>query len=123
MDWQLKESWHKLCLAWAASLHELGMDISHSGYHKHGGYLLENMDMPGFSRSEQQQVATLVRAHRRKLSLDVFGDAPVDIIRLTVLLRLAVVLHRSRSHHTRTPASPPLSNSWRRTTSATWSTR
>jgi exopolyphosphatase/guanosine-5'-triphosphate,3'-diphosphate pyrophosphatase len=98
MDWQLKESWHKLCLAWAASLHELGMDISHSGYHKHGGYLLENMDMPGFSRSEQQQLATLVRAHRRKLNLEMFGDAPIDIIRLAVLLRLAVVLHRSRSH-------------------------
>ena len=74
------------------------MDISHSGYHKHGGYLLENMDMPGFSRLEQQQLATLVRAHRRKLAPDVFGDATADIIRLSVLLRLAVVLHRSRSH-------------------------
>lgn len=98
MDWRLIESRHKLCLAWAASLHELGMDISHSGYHKHGGYLLENMDMPGFSRSEQQQVATLVRAHRRKLSMEMFTDVSDDLVRLTALLRLAVVLHRGRSH-------------------------
>ncbi len=98
MDWQLTESWHKLCLAWAASLHELGMDISHSGYHKHGGYLLENMDMPGFSRLEQQQLATLVRAHRRKLSMDMFPGDSEELVRLTALLRLAVVLHRGRSH-------------------------
>jgi exopolyphosphatase/guanosine-5'-triphosphate,3'-diphosphate pyrophosphatase len=98
IDWQLTQSWHKLCLAWAATLHEIGMDISHSGYHKHGGYLLENMDMPGFSRLEQQQLATLVKAHRRKLAPEVFGEATTDIIRLSVLLRLAVVLHRSRSH-------------------------
>jgi len=98
MTWNLKESWHKLSLAWAATLHEIGMDISHSGYHKHGGYLLENMDLPGFSRSEQSRLATLVRVHRRKVSVDLFGDEQLDLIRLAAILRLATVLHRSRSH-------------------------
>jgi len=98
MTWDLTESWHKLSLAWAATLHEIGMDISHSGFHKHGGYLLENMDLPGFSRSEQGRLATLVRAHRRKISGDLFGEEQEDLMRLAAILRLASVLHRSRSH-------------------------
>jgi exopolyphosphatase/guanosine-5'-triphosphate,3'-diphosphate pyrophosphatase len=98
MSWQLTDSQHKLSIAWASNLHELGMDISHSGYHKHGAYLLENMDLPGFSRWEQRQLATLVRAHRRKLGSDLLDEQDHDLKHLTVLLRLATVLHRNRSH-------------------------
>ena len=98
MVWDLTNPEHKLILGWAASLHEIGMDISHSGYHKHGGYLLENMDLPGFSRAEQKLLAIMVRAHRRKMPTDLFpADAPSQI-RLSILLRIAAVLHRGRSH-------------------------
>lgn len=83
-------------LRWAAMLHEIGVDISHSQYHKHGGYLLDNMDLPGFSRSEQQDLAALVRTHRRKFSTAEF-TASAGLTVLAVLLRLAVVLHRSRA--------------------------
>jgi exopolyphosphatase / guanosine-5'-triphosphate,3'-diphosphate pyrophosphatase len=98
MDWSLTESSHKQSIAWAANLHEIGMDISHSGFHKHGGYLLENMDLPGFSRSEQTELAVLVRSHRRKLLTDLFKPQQQDVQRLVVLLRMAAVLHRSRNH-------------------------
>ena len=54
------------------------------------------MDLPGFSRSEQHQVSLLVRAHRRKFPSEDFVDAE-DILRLCVLLRIAVVLHRGRT--------------------------
>jgi exopolyphosphatase/guanosine-5'-triphosphate,3'-diphosphate pyrophosphatase len=37
-------------LAWAAQLHEIGTQISHSEYHKHGAYILDNADAPA-SRS------------------------------------------------------------------------
>jgi len=83
-------------LRWGALLHEIGLDIAHSQYHKHGGYLLDNMDMPGFSRPEQHRLSLLVRAHRRKFPAEDFVDA-LDLARLCVLLRIAVVLHRSRS--------------------------
>ena len=83
-------------LRWGALLHEIGMDIAHSQYHKHGGYLLENMDLPGFSRSEQHDLATLVRVHRRKFPVTPIGASP-GLAALCVLLRLAVVLHRGRS--------------------------
>jgi exopolyphosphatase/guanosine-5'-triphosphate,3'-diphosphate pyrophosphatase len=91
-------------LEWAARLHEIGLDIAHSSYHKHGAYILANADMAGFSRAEQAILSALVRAHRRKFQRDTF-DA-VDpawrevVIRLAILLRLAATLHRSRDAET-----------------------
>ncbi len=98
--WQLDPG-HAALLARAASLHELGLMVSHGQYHKHGAYLVANMDMPGFSRSDQARIAAMIRAHRRKFPLedfDAFGDAEGQtLIRLAVLLRIATLLHRSRS--------------------------
>ncbi len=86
-------------LAWAARLHEMGLAISHSGYHKHGAYLAANSDMTGFSRQEQDILAALIHVHRRKLRMECFqelNDSEV-VWRLAVLLRLAVILHHSRA--------------------------
>lgn len=88
-------------LRWAARLHEIGLDIDHAGYHRHGAYIVENTDLAGFSRDEQRRLAALVRAHRRKLPrarLDPLDtpEAPW-LVRTAVLLRLAVLLHRGRS--------------------------
>ena len=68
--WKLEDPLAHLALKWAARLHEIGLDVSHSGYHRHGAYLLENADMPGFPREEQRLLARLVGGHRRKLTLD-----------------------------------------------------
>ncbi|HZO23778.1 MAG TPA: exopolyphosphatase [Steroidobacteraceae bacterium] len=104
---QTREVWHleaplaDLALRWAARLHEIGLDVSHSGYHRHGAYLLENADMPGFPREEQRLLARLVGGHRRKLALEGVEDLvpPWDrnALHVIVLLRLAVLLHRGRS--------------------------
>jgi len=99
--WGLADPLAELTLQWAARLHEIGLDVAHSGYHRHGAYLLENADLPGFAREEQRLLARLVGAHRRKLSLAGLEDLipPWDqlALRLIVLLRLAVLLHRGRS--------------------------
>jgi exopolyphosphatase / guanosine-5'-triphosphate,3'-diphosphate pyrophosphatase len=88
-------------LAWAARVHELGLDVSHSHYQKHGAYLLEHADMPGFPQEEQRILACIVGGHRRKLNLATLDDlTPPWHVRtefLIVLLRLAVLLHRDRS--------------------------
>jgi exopolyphosphatase / guanosine-5'-triphosphate,3'-diphosphate pyrophosphatase len=106
--WKLEEPLAHLALKWAARLHEIGLDVSHSGYHRHGAYLLENADMPGFPREEQRLLARLVGAHRRKFTLDRIEELvpPWDrsAVHLIVLLRLAVLLHRGRS----ATALPPL---------------
>ncbi|WP_415895350.1 exopolyphosphatase [Neptuniibacter sp. PT34_22] len=103
---QLKESWHLSSkhydmLCWAARTHEIGLTIAHSQFHKHSAYLLSHSDLPGFTTREQHQLATLVRGHRRKFPKDEFKVLPKRLQepyrRLCVLLRLAVVLHRSRS--------------------------
>ena len=98
--WDLEGSHFALLLKWAAKLHEVGMDISHSGFHKHGSYLIENMDMPGFSQTDQLQLASLVRTHRRKLASQLFPDEELKLQKLAALLRLAALLHRSRSNTT-----------------------
>jgi exopolyphosphatase/guanosine-5'-triphosphate,3'-diphosphate pyrophosphatase len=99
--WKLEEPLAHLALKWAARLHEIGLDVSHSGYHRHGAYLLENADMPGFPREEQRLLARVVGAHRRKLTVDGLEELvpPWDrsALYLIVLLRLAVLLHRGRS--------------------------
>ena len=88
-------------LSWAARLHEIGISIAHSGYHKHGAYILQNADMPGFSRTDQARLALLVRAQRGAVSkVPQFApDAELsDADRLLVwLLRQAVILCRNRA--------------------------
>ncbi|MHB1084842.1 MAG: exopolyphosphatase [Thiobacillus sp.] len=88
-------------LDWAARLHEIGLTVSHSGYHKHSAYILQNADMPGFSRSDQTRLALLARAQRSALiKLPEFSAAAAlsESDRLLVwLLRQAVILCRSRS--------------------------
>ncbi len=89
-------------LQWAALLHETGISVAHSGYHKHGAYILQNADMPGFSRRDQARLALLVRAQRGGLAkipgFQQDGAAAVDADdRLLVqCLRLAVAFCRSR---------------------------
>ena len=98
--WGLDEPLAELALRWAARLHEVGLDIAHSHYHRHGAYLLQHADMPGFPREEQRLVAVLVGGHRRKLNLEQLQDlVPPWHLKaefLIVLLRLAVLLNRGR---------------------------
>jgi exopolyphosphatase/guanosine-5'-triphosphate,3'-diphosphate pyrophosphatase len=81
---------------WAALLHEIGTTVSHIGFHKHGAYVLEHADMPGFSAGDQARLALLVLACRG--SLDKVGDAlrDVDVRRQILALRIAVLLHHAR---------------------------
>lgn len=100
-DWDLPLEQGAQFLAWAARLHEIGMSLSHSGYHKHGAYFVDHSDMPGFSRTDQLMLAALIEGHRRKLSTERFEALPLSlqrpVLRLCVILRLAVLLNRSRS--------------------------
>ncbi len=99
-SWELDYREARLMVSWAAQLHEIGLDIAHHHYHKHGEYIIAQSDLLGFSREEQKLLATLVRAHRRKFPVSVFKGLPAQQIlsaeRLTILLRLSAVLHRSR---------------------------
>jgi exopolyphosphatase/guanosine-5'-triphosphate,3'-diphosphate pyrophosphatase len=83
-------------LTWAAQLHEIGGHISHSDYHKHGAYILENTDVMGFALSELHRLSLLVLGHRGKLrKLDTDFEDQMFIQQL-LTLRLAVALCHAR---------------------------
>ncbi len=94
-------------LKWAAMLHEVGLNINHSGMHRHSAYILQNSDLPGYNQEQQLMMATLVRYHRKAIKLD-------DLPRFTLfkkkyylpliqLLRLGVLLNNQRQATTTPP--------------------
>ncbi|MFT7558604.1 MAG: exopolyphosphatase/guanosine-5'-triphosphate,3'-diphosphate pyrophosphatase [Flavobacteriales bacterium] len=87
-------------LKWAANLHEVGLCISHSGFHKHSYYLLRHSDLAGFGRYEQLILSNLVAHHRKKIPQSAFSEldtaAKSAIIPLLLCLRLAAQLSRRR---------------------------
>jgi exopolyphosphatase/guanosine-5'-triphosphate,3'-diphosphate pyrophosphatase len=87
---------HLRKLGWAAQLHEIGSLISHSDYHKHGAYILDNADAAGFTMPELHRLSLLVLGHRgklRKLEVDFEDDV---FVRQLLALRLAVLLCHAR---------------------------
>lgn len=86
----------KQYLIWASKLHEIGVSIAHGGYHKHSAYIIENADMPGFSKMEQENLGFLVRAQRRSLTKLQMPALSEDRTVLVMIFRLAVLFHRNR---------------------------
>ena len=98
--WKIKTEVWRSMLSWAALLHEVGLQINSRGLQRHGGYILQNVDMPGFNQEEQLLLATLVRFQRKKIrpqelpEFDLFDHKKV--VRLIILMRLAVLLNIKR---------------------------
>ncbi|MES2151193.1 MAG: Ppx/GppA phosphatase family protein [Pseudomonadota bacterium] len=89
------EGYAKL-LQWSALLHETGMVVSQTGYHKHAAYLVENADLPGFTAREQKSMGRLILAQKgnlRKVS-DALSD--LDFAKSVLALRVAILLMHAR---------------------------
>ncbi len=99
--WMLQSPLAASIIEWAARLHEIGLDISHDGFHRHGAYIAENADLPGFPRSEQKLLSFLVATQRGDIDRKRLRQLPSvwhdKALRVAILLRLAVLLNRSRS--------------------------
>lgn len=89
-------------LNWAAELHEIGRSIAHHQYHQHSAYIIKYGDLAGFSQQDQTLLSTLVLAHRRKIPLKKINELPSPwshlAIYMAIILRLAVLLQRSRNN-------------------------
>ncbi len=100
-EWNLESPLAAQLLNWASRLHEIGLDISHDGFQRHGAYIAENADMPGLPWTEQRCLAFLIATQRRQINLGACRRLPGSwrqkSLRLALLLRLAVLLNRSRS--------------------------
>ena len=99
--WNLEAPFFSHILEWSACLHEIGLDIAHDGFQRHGAYIAENADMPGFPRAEKRFLAYLIENQRHRFENRLLKSLPGDwresALRLSMLLRLAVLLNRSRS--------------------------
>ena len=106
-EWELEPKFCGMLLSWASRLHEIGLVIAHTSYHKHGEYIIRHCDLQGFSQTDQKLLAALVRLHRGKFTLSAFDDVPSTSIeplrRLAIIFRLAVLLHRSRTPDLKLP--------------------
>lgn len=98
--WDINDELFANLLDWSARLHEVGLSVSHDGYHKHGAYLIGHADMAGFARRDQILLAALIGGHRRKFPIADFENLPSNLVtpakRVAIILRLAVLLHRGR---------------------------
>ena len=85
-------------LGWVGALHEVGISVAHSSFHKHSAYILGNADMPGFSKMDQGRLARLALVQRGKLERaqeSVRHEAEWDLI---FSLRFSAILHRARDN-------------------------
>lgn len=92
-------------ISWACDLHEVGMSIALNGYHKHSAYILNNADMPGFSRADQLQLGLLALAHTGKLSKAQTLVKNRDQWLAILCMRLSVLLFRRREDISKLPLS------------------
>ena len=88
-------------LLWAAAiLHNCGLYVGHSAHHKHSYYLIRNGELLGYTETQIEVIANLVRYHRKsapKKKHENYRNLPSKKYRqlvnqLSALLRLAVAL-------------------------------
>ena len=99
--WLLESPLVSKLMEWAARLHEIGLDISHDGFQRHGAYIAENADLPGFPRSEQAVLAFVIASQRGSIDMQTLQQLASSwrdtALRIAIIHRLAVLLNRSRS--------------------------
>jgi len=99
--WDLEAAFSGKMLDWSARLHEIGLDISHDGFQRHGAYIAEHADLPGFPRAEQRFLAFLIGSQRHAIDTSSKNKLPRGwrdtALKLAMLLRLSVLLNRNRS--------------------------
>lgn len=115
-SWGIQDQMFESILEWSAKLHEVGLQISHDGYNKHGAYLIANADMAGFARRDQLLLSALIVGHRRKFPIARFEDLPSTLVtpakRMAVILRLAVLFHRGRKTKLSSPVTAAVENGY-----------
>jgi len=98
--WKIDNEELKNMLAWSALLHEVGLQINTRGIQRHSGYILQNIELPGFGQEQQNLLATLTRFYRKKIKAAEIPEftllAQEQVYKLIALLRLGVLLNIKR---------------------------
>ncbi len=98
---------YRKLLNWAAKIHEVGIALSYKRYRHHSSYIIEHADLAGFSQQEKQILAVITLNHRGKFLQESFSNLPKkhqeQLPYLTILLRLAVRIHRGHENESLFP--------------------
>ena len=90
----------KRLLKWAIQLHEIGLHINRRAIQKHSAYIIDNTELPGFSREEQTLLALLLNNYRKGFSRDGFDDFTLyeeeTAVFLAAIMRIAILLNIRR---------------------------
>ncbi|MGD8119020.1 guanosine-5'-triphosphate,3'-diphosphate diphosphatase [Vibrio sp. TRT 29B02] len=97
-DW-ITEAQAKVLLETAAKLHEIGLTIDYKKGGEHSAYLLQQLDLPGYTRAQKHLLGELARRYREQLTSlpeqhALSGSSAKRVLRL---LRLAVLLTHRRN--------------------------
>jgi exopolyphosphatase / guanosine-5'-triphosphate,3'-diphosphate pyrophosphatase len=98
----------RLLLEVGAILHDIGMYISPTGYHKHSSYLVDASDIFGLRKSDKNIVSNIVRYHRRSFPQEThesYMSLPRTdrsiVSKLAAILRVADALDKGRQQKIR----------------------
>jgi len=98
--WRFTKAIYQELLITAVHLHEIGVDINSSNYHKHGEYILSQADLAGFNQEQQQALAWLVGNQRKKITACSTHQwhllKPELLLKLLAILRLSILLSQQR---------------------------
>ena len=99
-QWQLTNGNLKQLLSCACQLHEVGLLLSYKYHQRHGAYILQHADLPGFDQTERQLIVSLVGLAKGDIPASAMTDLAItDTLtarRLLAILRLAIILCRRR---------------------------
>lgn len=83
-----------------AMLHEMGLIIDYRRYHSHGAYILQQTELPGFTRAQKKLLTALVGNHREAIDHQLIEAQTMTSVqlaqRLTRILRLSIILSMRR---------------------------
>lgn len=84
-------------LYWSGLVHEVGVAVSQTNYHKHGAYLVENADLSGFTVREQWLLSRMVLSQKGNLRKIGNALSDSDFAKAVLALRLAIIFMHSRA--------------------------
>ncbi|MCE0493833.1 guanosine-5'-triphosphate,3'-diphosphate diphosphatase [Vibrio salinus] len=89
----------EMLLRTAAQLHEIGLSIDFKKGGEHGAYLLQHLDLPGYTRAQKQYLGELTKRYRETLTMlpEQYALSGTSAKRVLRLLRLAILLTHRRN--------------------------
>ncbi len=83
-------------VAAAAALHELGLHVGYKQYHEHGAYILNHVEITGYTSLQRMMIRDLVSMHRQPINLTAINQYTSELQDVLVsclrILRIAIVL-------------------------------